>query len=96
MNMIGVNLTSRTLRAELANYFDSRLGARTDCNHRGRLDEWELAERLERQGDCSAPYLEYEKALTCPINKRREADCLMTCCPSNTFCKLLRREGYLK
>jgi len=87
---------SRTLRAELANYFDSRLGARTDCNYRGHLDEWELAERLERQGYCTEPYLEYEKALCCPINKRRETDCRMTCCPSYNFCRLLRKEGYIK
>ena len=86
---------SRTLRAELANYFDLCLGPRTDCNYRGHLDEWELAERLTRGGYCTQPYFEYEKALSCPINKRREKDCLMTSCSSNHFCKLLRREGYI-
>lgn len=86
---------ARTLRAELANYFDKCLGERTDCNYRGQLDEWELSDQLERQGYCTEPYTEYEKALCCPINKRREDDCLLTSCPSNHFCRLLRREGYI-
>lgn len=86
---------AKTLRFVLAEYFDSCLGARCDYNKRGLLDEWELAERLERDGYCSEPYREYERALTCPINKRREKDCLMTSCSSNHFCRLLRREGYI-
>ena len=86
---------AKTLRFVLAEYFDRCLGARCDCNKRGQLDEWELAEILERKGYCSEPYQEFEKALCCPINKRREKDCLMTSCPSNTFCRLLRREGYI-
>lgn len=55
-----------------------------------------LADSLEANGYCSEPYSTYEKALCCPINKRREKECLMTSCPNNTFCRLLRREGYIK
>lgn len=87
---------SRTLRAELTNYFDNCLGVRNDeRNYRSQIDEWELADRLEKKGYCAEPYLEYEKALCCPINKRREKECLMVSCPNNTFCRLLRKEGYI-
>ena len=87
---------SRTLRAELANYFDNCLGVRNDeRNYRSQIDEWELADRLEKKGYCAEPYLEYEKALCCHINKRREKECLMVSCPNNTFCRLLRKEGYI-
>ena len=83
---------SKELRMELSNYFDCCLG---ESSYRENLDEWELAERLERKGYCSEPFLEYEKALCCLINKRKEKDCLMSSCSSHTFCMLLRREGYL-
>ena len=70
---------------ELANYGDINIsGIASDLTY-----------GIENNGYCSYPYFEYEKALCCPINKRREKNCSMTSCPSNDFCKLLRREGYI-
>ena len=87
---------SRTLRAELTNYFDSCLGIRNDeRNYRSQIDEWELADRLERRGYCQEPYIEYEKALCCALNKKGEAICKAITCEHYNFCSLLRREGYI-
>ena len=61
----------------------------------GRLAE-DLADDLKSNGYCADPYWEYEKALICPINKKGEKYCGCTTCESHEFCKLLRREGYIK
>jgi hypothetical protein len=54
----------------------------------------DLADALERRGYCASPYAAYEKALICPLNKRREKLC--NCyCESRDFCQLLRKEGYV-
>ena len=55
----------------------------------------ELAEELKDRGYCSEPYTEYEKALICPINKRKEKYCGCTHCESHEFCMMLRKEGYI-
>lgn len=55
----------------------------------------ELAVSLERSGYCADPYLDYDKALICPINKRREKFCNCTICASHKFCEMLRKEGYV-
>lgn len=60
----------------------------------GRIAD-DLADGLKSRGYCSEPYLEYEKALMCPINKRKEKYCGCTQCKSHDFCILLRREGYI-
>lgn len=54
-----------------------------------------IADELIRKGYCSDPYLEHDKALMCPINKRREKDCRMVSCSSYEFCMRLRKEGYV-
>ena len=55
----------------------------------------DLTNGLEANGYCKSPYVEYEKALMCPINKRLEAYCNCTICPSHEFCLMLRKEGYI-
>lgn len=55
----------------------------------------ELVTSLENNGYCSEPYSEYEKALMCPINKRREKCCNCAQCESHTFCMMLRKENYI-
>ncbi len=70
---------------ELAPYDDVNVGGLAS----------DLAYGLKNNGYCSEPYSEYENALCCPINKRREKECLMVSCPHNKFCKLLRKEGYI-
>lgn len=45
----------------------------SDINVRGIAEN--LADNLKSQGYCSDPYFGYEKALMCPINKRREPYC---------------------
>lgn len=69
-----------------------------------RLDTYEvntdvlgddLAEALERHGYCNDPYFEYDKALMCPVNKKREKCCAGTQCASHRFCEMLRKEGYI-
>jgi hypothetical protein len=56
----------------------------------------DIALDLERNGYCTDPYLDFDKALMCPINKRREKYCGCTSCNSYEFCTMLRREGYIK
>ena len=87
---------TNTLAKEIGDFLDNSIGSSYYCDERHKIDEWALAERLENRGYCTEPYLEYERALTCPINKRREKDCSLTSCSSNKFCRLLRREGYIK
>ena len=69
-----------------------------------RLDTYEvntdalgddLADALERYGYCTDPYFDFDKALSCPINKRREKYCGCTLCSSHRFCEMLRKEGYV-
>ena len=55
----------------------------------------DIADSLERHGYCSDPYLDYDKALMCPINKKREKYCNNALCSSHNFCKMLRKEGYI-
>ena len=55
----------------------------------------DLAYNLKKNGYCSDPYLEYDKALMCPINKRHEKYCGCTSCHSHDFCIMLRKEGYV-
>jgi hypothetical protein len=55
----------------------------------------DLAESLKINGYCSDPYFEYDKALICPINKKREKYCGCTHCTSHEFCVMLRKEGYV-
>ena len=70
---------------ELSNYDDINVGGLAS----------DLAFGLKNNGYCQDPYFEFDKALCCPINKRREKDCRMVSCPSYEFCMKLRREGYL-
>lgn len=65
----------------------------SDINARGIATD--IADGLKSNGYCSNPYFEYEKALICPINKRREKYCNCIICESHTFCELLRKEGYV-
>lgn len=65
----------------------------SDINVRGIAED--LADKLKNHGYCSDPYFEYEKALICPINKRREKNCNCTICESHEFCMMLRKEGYV-
>lgn len=65
----------------------------SDINVRGIAED--LADSLKNSGYCSDPYLAYEKALICPINKRREKQCNCVICESHHFCELLRKEGYV-
>lgn len=64
-----------------------------DINVRGLAED--LADTLKSRGYCSDPYSDYERALMCPINKRRESYCCCTNCDSHTFCIMLRKEGYV-
>lgn len=64
-----------------------------DINTRSVAED--LADTLISNGYCSDPYSSYDKALTCPINKRREKYCSCTQCESYEFCELLRKEGYI-
>ena len=70
---------------ELAPYDDVTVGGIAD----------DIAYDLKSHGYCSEPYFAYEKALMCPINKRREKQCSCTTCESYEFCALLRKEGYV-
>ena len=84
---------SKSLRYMLADYFDTCFAK--DADSRRAVDESELAYRLEKGGFCNTPYLDYEYALNCPLNKQRAPDCLANICPHNEFCKRLRKEGYI-
>lgn len=65
----------------------------SDINVRGIACD--LADSLKSSGYCADPYFEYNKALMCPINKRREKYCGCTQCTSHEFCMMLRKEGYV-
>ena len=86
---------ANTLVKEIGEFLDNSLGNGYYCEERSKIDEWALAERLELKGYCQNPYLVYEKALCCPINKRREKECKVCSCESIAFCRILRREGYI-
>ena len=87
-------MSKDTLREFLEDRLSWELSAFEDINVGGLASD--LAYGLKNNGYCSEPYSEYESALCCPMNKRKEKECLMVSCPNNTFCKLLRREGYIK
>lgn len=55
----------------------------------------ELATELINNNYCMNPYNEYDEALSCPINKRKEEYCACTHCKSHEFCMKLRKEGYV-
>lgn len=55
----------------------------------------DLAYGLKQNNYCFDPYIGYEQALCCSINKRREKECLIVSCPNNKFCRMLRKEGYI-
>lgn len=82
---------------DLYNFIETELAWQlddiSDINIRGIAED--LADSLKTNGYCSDPYFGYEKALTCPINKRREKYCGCTICESHHFCELLRKEGYV-
>jgi hypothetical protein len=95
--MIGVKLMNN--KDSLTTFIEDRLYPELsafdeDLSIRGIASD--LAYGLKNNGYCSEPYSTYENALYCPINKRREKECLMASCPNNEFCRLLRREGYIK
>lgn len=85
-------MTDKTLSSYLDEYFNWHLAG--DIEAREAVDGGELAADLIRGGYCAEPYFKYEKALTCPINKRNEKHCGCTRCESYQFCELLRRESY--
>jgi hypothetical protein len=82
-----------SLRAFIEDRLSWELSELDDVNVGGIAAD--LAYGLENNGYCSDPYTTYEHALCCPINKRREKDCLMASCPNNEFCRMLRKEGYI-
>ena len=85
-------MNDKTLAKYLREFFAWRLDTyEVDTDALGD----DLADELERRGYCSNPYLEYDKALMCPINKKHEKYCGCTKCPSYTFCIMLRKEGYV-
>lgn len=87
-------MTEDKLSTYLDNYLNWSLGGMSEA--REHVDAQDLAHSLKRDGYCSEPYFEYEKALMCPINKRKEKYCGCSQCESHDFCMLLRREDYIK
>lgn len=81
-----VDFIEERLSWELSTYDDINVGGVAS----------DLARGLEHSGYCQDPYLEFDQALCCPINKRREKDCRLVSCPSYEFCMMLRREGYIE
>lgn len=75
----------------LKSYLNWRLAPYVDADV---LSE-DLADALKNNGYCMDPYSEYDKALICPINKRREKYCGCTHCASYKFCIILRKEAYI-
>lgn len=78
----------------LVNFIEDRLACELSALNISNIAE-ELAISLENNGYCSEPYFEYEKALMCPINKRREKYCNCVQCESHAFCTILRKENYI-
>lgn len=89
-----MNLQTVNLSTFIEEYLSWELSGLTDDISAGSLAE-ELAYRLKNNGYCSEPYSEFERALSCPINKRNEKYCNCTHCKSHKFCNLLRKEGYI-
>lgn len=77
----------------IRDYFDCQLAG--DYEAQEMLSADDLASDLENYGYCASPYLDYETALMCPINKRHEKYCSNTLCPSHKFCEMLRKENYI-
>lgn len=86
-------MSKQTLCQYLSEYFNWHLDPWSEA--RRQIDEVDLADKLERDGYGSNPYTAYDRALTCPINKRREKYCGCTHCASHEFCMMLRKEGYV-
>ena len=84
-------MINTTLAEEIGNYLDLYV----DSDIRYKIDEEELAYRLKSRGFCSDHCVEYEKALCCQINKRRERQCYDVHCENYEFCNLMRKEGYV-
>ena len=82
--------------SSIYDFIKSELGFALDISDidAGSVAE-DLANSLEINGYCRDPYLEYDKALMCPINKNREKYCNNKLCSSHIFCELLRKEGYV-
>ena len=85
-------MREKTLASYLREYFAWRLDT-YEINTDALGDD--LADILELKGYCTNPYLAYDKALMCPINKKREKYCGCVQCPSHKFCETLRKEGYV-
>ena len=88
-----IDMNNSSLTEVIRDYFDCALAEYSEA--REALDADELASDLKRKGCCTNPYFAYEKALICPINKRREAQCACVHCESYGFCEVLRKEGYI-
>ena len=82
-----------SLRNEISDFLDWSLGSLSEA--RQLVDEEDLAHQLISKGYCNKPYSEFERALCCPVNKRREKYCGCTLCTSHGFCTVLRKEGYV-
>lgn len=84
-------------KESLSAFIEGRLSWELSCyddiNVSGLADS--LAYGLKNNGYCADPHVEYDKALTCPINKRHEKHCNCAGCPSYEFCQMLRKEGYV-
>lgn len=87
-------MSNSKLEDYLRDYLDDALAGMSEA--RDYVDESDLAYKLKNNGYCDDPYWEYEKALMCPINKRKQKSCGCVQCESFDFCRLLRREDYLK
>ena len=96
MNTIGVK-SMNTNNEQLTSFIETRLSCvlapDSSINVSGIAAD--LARALKNGEYCTDPYLSYEQALCCQVNKRREKACLMTSCKNNDFCRLLRKEGYI-
>ena len=86
-------MATKILGKEIGKFLDNALAGVSEA--RRLVDETELAYRLERNGYCEDPFKDFEYALCCPINKRKEAYCYSTHCKCHKFCIMLRKEGYL-
>ena len=86
-------MKTKTLSSVIGEYLDWHLGGCSET--RNMISEHDLADRLERDGYCQEPFSDFEYALCCPINKRKEDYCYNTHCRCHKFCIMLRKEGYL-
>jgi hypothetical protein len=85
-------MNTKTLEACLREYLAWHLAP---CEFNTDVLAENIADELIRKNYCADPYIEFDNALCCPINKRREKDCRLVSCPSYKFCMMLRKEGYV-